>query len=68
MTAHWQEWAVALLLLLCIVRIGLNVRNFFRKANGKKSPCSSCPTGCDLKRQCEQKEKSLSDSGQPHQK
>lgn len=28
---NWQNWAVALILLLCIVRIGQSVYLFFRK-------------------------------------
>ena len=46
----WQEWAVALILLACTVRIVLSFLAFFRKSKKKSNPCESCVTGCDLRR------------------
>lgn len=36
---NWQNWAVALILLLSIVRIGQSVYLFFRKVKEKRNPC-----------------------------
>lgn len=52
---NWQEWAVAFLLLLCAVRIGMRVYSFFYRVKEKSNPCDSCVTGCDLKRPSNEK-------------
>jgi len=46
--SNWQNWAVALILLLCIVRIGQRVYAFFMKVREKRNPCENCATGCEL--------------------
>ena len=46
---NWQNWAVALILLLCIVRIGQSIYSFFRGVKEKRNPCANCATGCELK-------------------
>ncbi len=43
--SNWQNWAVALILLLCIVRIGQRVYAFFMKVKEKRNPCENCATG-----------------------
>jgi uncharacterized membrane protein len=48
--SNWQEWVIALLLLLCVIRIGMSVYAFFRRAKEGGNPCDTCATGCDLKR------------------
>lgn len=45
---NWQNWAVALILLLCIVRIGQSIYSFFRGVKEKRNPCANCATGCEL--------------------
>lgn len=51
---NWQQWAVAILLLLCIVRIGWGIYAFSAgQRNG--NPCANCVTGCDLKRLMDEK-------------
>ena len=57
MTSNWQNWVVALLLLLCIWRIGVGILSSFRLIKKHKSPCDNCPSGCDLKRQLDEKSK-----------
>lgn len=52
---NWQNWAVALILLLCIVRIGQSIYIFFRKVKEKRNPCENCATGCELKQLYEKK-------------
>lgn len=47
---NWQQWVVALLLLLCAVRIGWGFYTFFRRTKKSDNPCANCVTGCDLKR------------------
>lgn len=49
MMDSWQEWVVALLLLLCAVRIGRNVYAFFHRAEKNGNPCDGCASGCELK-------------------
>lgn len=51
----WQEWVVALLLLLCIVRMGMGVYTFFRQVRGKANPCDTCISGCELKKLYDEK-------------
>lgn len=45
----WQEWVVALLLLLCVVRIGMSIYSFFYRIKKNSNPCDSCTSGCELK-------------------
>lgn len=52
---NWQEWVVAILLLLCVVRIGMSVYSFFRCTKEKGNPCASCASGCDIKRLYDEK-------------
>ena len=52
---NWQNWAVALILLLCIVRIGQSIYSFFRGVKEKRNPCANCATGCELKNLYEKK-------------
>lgn len=51
----WQEWAVAALLLLCVVRIGWGICLFFRRTRKSGNPCENCVTGCELKRLMDKK-------------
>ena len=50
-----QQWVVAILLLLCIVRIGWGIYAFFRRTRENGNPCANCVTGCDLKRLMDEK-------------
>lgn len=54
----WQEWAVGLLLLLCIGRIGWGVYRFFVRVKKKDNPCENCATGCELRTLYESKRRS----------
>lgn len=45
----WQEWVVALLLLLCAVRIGKGIYVFFHRMKKNNNPCENCASGCELK-------------------
>ena len=49
MMNSWQEWVVALLLLLCAVRIGMSIYSFFHRVKENDNPCDSCASGCELK-------------------
>ena len=51
----WQEYIVALILLVCVILITRQVYVFFRTAKKKENPCASCVSGCDLKRQLDKK-------------
>ena len=45
MMNSWQEWVVALLLLLCAVRIGMSIYSFFHRVKENGNPCDSCASG-----------------------
>ncbi len=45
----WQEWVVALLVVICVVRTGYRVRDFFRRVKSGKNPCDSCSCDCELR-------------------
>ena len=51
MMNSWQEWVVALLLLLCAVRIGMSIYSFSHRVKENGNPCDSCASGCELKNQ-----------------
>ncbi|WP_373786972.1 hypothetical protein [Bacteroides heparinolyticus] len=53
--SNWQELAVAFLLLLCLIRIGMSLYSFFRRSEQNENPCAGCATGCDLKRLLDEK-------------
>ena len=55
MMNSWQEWVVALLLLLCAVRIGMSIYSFFHRVKENGNPCDSCASGCELKNMMEKK-------------
>lgn len=42
MMNSWQECVVALLLLLCAVRIGMSIYSFFHRVKENGNPCDSC--------------------------
>lgn len=56
MMGSWQDWIVALVVVLCIARVGMSIWNMFltSKKDGN-NPCAHCPQPCDLKRQYDQK-------------
>lgn len=43
--SDWQDWAVTLLLILCVGRIIFGVVRSFRRAGRGENPCSHC-AGC----------------------
>ena len=55
MMNSWQEWVVALLLLLCAVRIGMSIYSFSHRVKENGNPCDSCASGCELKDMMEKK-------------
>ncbi|WP_291529251.1 hypothetical protein [Bacteroides sp. UBA939] len=52
---NWQQWVVAILLLLCVVRIGWASYAFFRRMKKKDNPCANCVTGCEIKKLMDEK-------------
>ncbi len=43
----WQDWAVAVLLLYCTVRMAIGGYRFMHRMNNKWNPCDGCPEcGC----------------------
>lgn len=59
--SNWQNWVVALILLLCIIRIGQSIYAFFRRMKDKRNPCENCATGCELKQLYDKKRAACSD-------
>ena len=47
--SNWQEWAVVVILILCLVWIANKTYKFITRTKRNESPCSSCATGCALK-------------------
>lgn len=45
----WQEWIVALLVVLCVLRIVYGLYRFFRRSRANDNPCANCVSGCELK-------------------
>ena len=56
MTLNWQECGVAVLLVLCVIRIVYGIYNFFRRTKNNENPCANCASGCELKRQLDKKQ------------
>lgn len=56
MTWDWQEWVVALLIVLCVARMVYGIYNFFCSTKNNENPCASCASGCELKRQLDKKQ------------
>lgn len=52
MMNSWQEWVVALLLLLCAVRIGMSIYSFFHQVKENGNPCGNCISRCELGSLC----------------
>lgn len=46
----WQDWAVGVIVLLCVAVVARRVVCFFRSARDNNNPCANCATGCELKR------------------
>ena len=45
MTLNWQECVVAVLLVLCVIRIVYGIYNFFRRTKNNENPCTAvCKT------------------------
>jgi len=56
MMGNWQDWIVALIVLLCVVRVGMSLWQLYRKTlRGGENPCAHCPNPCDIKRLYDQK-------------
>ena len=56
MMTDWQDWIVALLVALCVIRVGMSIWNTFAKTkSGRQNPCAHCAQPCDVKRLFDQK-------------
>lgn len=53
--SNWQEWAVGILVVLCMARLIYGIFLFFRRTKENSNPCSTCVTGCELKDMMEKK-------------
>lgn len=64
----WQDWVVAVIILLCVIELFRRVLRFFRPSKENESPCSNCPTGCELKRMMDEKQRDCSKNSKNHKK
>lgn len=64
MSWNWQEWVVALLILLCVFRMVSRIYTFFRQTRKNESPCSTCVSGCELKNQLGRKQSDCKEKDQ----
>ncbi len=55
MIAHWQEWTVGFIVLLCLARVAWGIWLFFRRVEKNENACDSCVSGCDLRDMLEKK-------------
>ena len=46
---NWQDWAVIIILILCVVWIANKTYKLIIRTKRNESPCNSCATGCALK-------------------
>lgn len=61
---NWQEWAVALVIVLCVLRIAYWAWQSFRRTRDNDNPCAHCTNVCELKRQLDkQREKCNKEKG-----
>ncbi len=51
MINNWQEWAVMIILIICLGIIAYKTYLFFRSATKNENPCAGCVSSCELKRQ-----------------
>ncbi|MDY5237437.1 MAG: hypothetical protein SPH57_02985 [Bacteroides helcogenes] len=65
---NWQEWVVALLLLFCSIRIGMNIYSFFHRIKENSNPCNGCTNGCELKKLYDEKHGGCSCTGKKKKK
>jgi hypothetical protein len=45
----WQDWAVGIVVLLCVIEVIRRIVRFFRSAKNNDNPCANCTSDCDLK-------------------
>jgi len=54
----WQEWAVALIVLLCVIKVGMSIYQTYKRSKDGYNPCAGCASSCDIKRLYDQKRRS----------
>ena len=55
MMLEWQDWIVALIVLLCVGRLSVSLWHLYQKTTGAENPCAHCTEPCDIKRLYDQK-------------
>ena len=55
MMQGWQDWIVALIVTLCLGRVGLSFWRLYQQTRHDNDPCAHCSQPCDIKRQYDQK-------------
>ena len=55
MMQGWQDWIVALIVTLCVGRVGLSFWRLYQQTRHDNDPCAHCSQPCDIKRQYDQK-------------
>jgi hypothetical protein len=51
MMLGWQDWIVALIVVLCVGRVGLSLWRLYQKTRRGDDPCAHCTQPCDIKHQ-----------------
>lgn len=54
---NWQNWAVAVVLLLCAFRMVKGFYSFYRNIKEKRTACNCCANDCGLKHSHDKEEK-----------
>ncbi|MDR3140800.1 MAG: hypothetical protein LBU37_03620 [Tannerellaceae bacterium] len=57
-----QEWAVAIIVLLCFLEVGRRILSFFKPAKRGDDPCANCSGKCSLKHMSDEKQRKCSEN------
>ena len=55
MMLGWQDWIVALIVALCVGRVGLSFWRLYQHTRRGDDPCAHCSQPCDIKCRYDQK-------------
>ena len=64
----FQEIVVILIGIGCLIWMGMRIYRTFKGVRRENSPCANCPTGCELYRQLQEKQRSCGKSEQKRKK
>ena len=63
MMSNWQEWAVIVIVLICLSILIYKLVNFFKRAGANENPCSGCELDCKLKSELKSRKVGCTEKG-----